>query len=49
MAGFSAVSFDFMLTFRELGLAAAIVLVLTVYFMDQQIMQAMLDLVHECW
>jgi hypothetical protein len=38
-----------MLTFRELGLAAAIVLMLTVYFIDQQILQVVIDLVHECW
>lgn len=38
-----------MLTFRELALVAAIVLALTAYFIDQQVLEAMLDLVHECW
>ncbi len=38
-----------MLTFRELALAAAIALVLTAYFIDQQVLEAVIDLVHECW
>lgn len=38
-----------MLSLRELVLAAAIVVVLTSFVIDQQVWQVLLDLVHECF
>ena len=38
-----------MLSLRELALAAAIVSALTAYVIDQQVLQACLELLRECW
>lgn len=38
-----------MLTFRELALAAAIVVILTAFIIDEQVLRALLDLLGECW